>query len=407
MENSKNTRDDLRPLMILIAVAFMDLLGSAMVFPLIPFYALKLHISHVAIGAIMASFYVVQLISAPIWGRVSDRYGRRPALLVGLAALGIGYLIFGLANSMWMLLLSRIVQGAGGGTTGVTQAYVADTVKPSERARSLGWLSAATNVGTMLGPVIGSVAAYRGQLMPGVMAASMCAINLMFAWKWLPESRKPRQAGAAVPVRKPVWQGVWMVMRHPGGTAQRLTVIYAVGMLGQTCMTAVLALYLAARFGITELTIGYFFLYANSFNVIMRLAIIGPIVDRMSESWAMKMGAASLALGLFLYPLAPNLWILATIIPLIPIGTALLFPATTALLSKATDPSELGAAMGVAQTFAGIARLIAPVAATASFQYVGHRSPFFGAAAIVGVGCLLATQLDGLTSIVVPSAADL
>src|SRR5689334_12125631 len=106
-----------RRLTILIAVACIDLMGGAMVFPLIPFYALHLNISPLKIGVIMSSFFVAQLISAPLWGRISDRYGRRPALLIGLGALGMGYVIFGIANSMWLLLLSRVVQGAGGGTT--------------------------------------------------------------------------------------------------------------------------------------------------------------------------------------------------------------------------------------------------------------------------------------------------
>src|SRR5262249_49495453 len=159
-----------------------------------------------------------------------------------------GYAIFGFADSVWLLLLSRVVQGAGGGTTGVTQAYVADTVPPKDRARSLAWLSAGTNVGTMLGPVIGSWVAYRGQQAPGLLAAAVCALNLMVAWGWLPESRKPGQHAA----RKPVWHGVWQVLRHPNGVAQRLTLVYAVAMFGMSCMQAVLALYLQSTFAITE-----------------------------------------------------------------------------------------------------------------------------------------------------------
>jgi len=108
-----------------------------MVFPQIPFYAKHFKSSATFIGVIFASFFLAQLLSAPVWGRISDRYGRRPALLIGLTALGFGYVIFALANSLWMLLLARFIQGAGGGTTGVTQAYVADTVQPEDRARAL------------------------------------------------------------------------------------------------------------------------------------------------------------------------------------------------------------------------------------------------------------------------------
>jgi MFS family permease len=173
-----------------------------------------------------------------------------------------------------------------------------------------------------------------------------------------------------------------------------LTLIYALGMFGLSCMSAVLSLYLAATFGITELTIGYVFLYVGVFSVVMRSALIGPIVDRIGEVRSMKVGASCLALGLVGYPLAPSLWVLAVVIPLIPIGTALLFPATTALLSKASDKFEIGTTMGIAQTFAGLSRLIGPVTSTSLFQYVGHGSPFVFAAAVVSVGILLAFQLD-------------
>ena len=401
-KHANASRDEFRRLTILIAVATLDLTGAAMIFPLMPLYAKAMKIPSFSIGVIMASFYVAQLIAAPVWGRVSDRYGRRPALLVGLAALGMGYLIFGFAHSMWMLVVARVVQGAGGGTTGVTQAYVADTVRPESRTRSLGWLSAGTNIGTMMGPVLGSWAAAYGQLAPGLLAASLCIVNLIFAFMWLPESLKP---GHAVRKRKPVWRNAWHVVRHPGGDAQRLTLIYAVGMFGQTCMSAVLALFLSEKFGITVLTIGSIFFYQNVFSVIMRSALLGPIVDRIKELWSMRIGALFLIIGLVGYPLAPNLWVLAFVIPMIPIGTALLFPATTALLSKATDAADYGTALGVAQTFAGVSRLLAPLMSTALFGYLSPNLPFFVAAEIAALGCLMTFQIRPLRLKPAPVAA--
>ena len=377
--------------MVLIAVATVDMIGGAMVFPLIPFYALKLKASPTTVGMIIASFFVAQLVSAPLWGRVSDHYGRRPTLLISLTASTVAFVVFGFANAMWLLFLCRIVQGLGGGTTGVLQAYVSDTVPPADRARSLGWLSAGTNVGTMLGPVIGSFATYWGQQWPGILAAGLCFTNAVFAWKWLPESKQPH---AHVGSRKPVWHGVWSVLRNPTGMVQRLTLIYAVAMLAFSCLTSVLALYLSAEFGITEKTIGYVFLYVGIFSVLMRSALIGPIVDRIGEPWSIRAGAATLILGLVTYPLAPNLWSLAFIIPLVPIGTSLLFPATTAMMSRHSDKTELGTTMGIAQTFAGISRVTAPLAATTLFQRISHGTPFYFAATFVGIVSLLAFQVE-------------
>src|SRR5207247_10765686 len=137
----------------------------------------------------IVSFAVARWVSSPVGGRFSDRYGRRPAMIVGLGASAFAYLIFGFANTLWLLCASRVVQGLGGGTTGVAQAYVADTMAPAERAKALGWLSAATSAGVVVGPIIGYRAHHFGTEVPGVVAAVLVLINVYFAWKWLPESR--------------------------------------------------------------------------------------------------------------------------------------------------------------------------------------------------------------------------
>jgi multidrug resistance protein len=383
----------LRRLSVLIAVNFVDMIGFMIVLPLLPFYALKLRATPETIGHLIASFSIAQLLAAPLWGRVSDRYGRRPAVLIGLSASAVAYVVFGLASSVWLLFLSRLVQGAGGGTTGVAQAYVADTVEPADRARALGWLSAATSAGVMVGPAIGSFAAHLGQAAPGMLAAALCLINVFFAWRWLPESYQGRTT-EATRARKPLWHPAWLALRHPGTAIGRLLWIYGVGMLAFASMTSVLALYLGAEFGITEKTIGYIFLYVGILSFLMRSLLLGPIVDRIGETWAMRIGTVLLVLGLALYPLPRDLWTLALVIPLVPIGTALLFPATTSLMSRVSDPRELGTTMGVAQTFAGLARVAAPILATVTFQRLGHGWPFYVAAGYVALVGIMAFQVD-------------
>ena len=382
-----------RRLSVLIAVNFVDMIGFMIVLPLLPFYALKLNATPETIGRLVASFSIAQLLAAPLWGRMSDRYGRRPALLIGLSASAIAYVVFGLASSVWLLFLSRLVQGAGGGTTGVAQAYVADTVEQADRARALGWLSAATSAGVMIGPAIGSFAAHLGQAAPGLVAASLCLINVFFAWKWLPESHREPAARSSEP-RKPPWHPAWVAFRHPTTAIGRLLWIYGVGMLAFASMTSVMALYLGAEFGIDEKTIGYIFLYVGVLSFVMRSLLLGPIVDRIGETWAMRIGTVLLVFGLALYPVPRTLWTLAAVIPLVPIGTALLFPATTSLMSRAADPRELGTTMGVAQTFAGVARVMAPIMATIAFQRLGHGWPFYVAAGYVALVGLMAFQVD-------------
>jgi MFS family permease len=302
--------------------------------------------------------------------------------------------VFSFADSVWLLLASRLVQGAGGGTTGVAQAYVADSIEPKDRARALGWLSAATSAGVILGPAIGSFAFHFGHEVPGLLAAGLCLLNVAFAWKWLPESRVRDSAGKPA-VRKPLWHPAWMVVRHPTQPVSRLIWIYGVGMLAFSSMTSVLALYLGAEFQLNEATIGPIFAYIGALSLVMRSLLLGPIVDRLGEIWTMRAGTALLALGLVLYPIPRDLWTLAAVIPLVPIGTALLFPATTSLMSRYSDPGELGTTMGVAQTFAGLARVGAPLLATTVFQRLGHGWPFYVAGGYVALVGIMAFQIRG------------
>jgi MFS family permease len=395
MTATASRNDQLRRLGVLIAIAFVDMVGFMLVLPLLPFYALDLHATPFQIGLIYSAFSIAQIMSAPVWGRVSDRYGRRPALLIGLLAAAAAYVVFGFADSLWLLFASRFVQGAGGGTTGVAQAYVADTVEPSQRARALGWLSSATAAAMVIGPVIGTLGGRLGQRAPGLIAAALCVANAAFAYYWLPESRRKDGSGAHAAAQKPLWQPGWQAIRHPTRPVARLLWIYGVGMLAFSSLTAVLPLYLNAEFHVTERTFGYFLTYFGVLSIIMRVILLGPIVERVGELWTMRLGCLSLVVGCAAYPLVSDLRVLAAVVmPLVPIGTALLFPSTTSLLSGRTARNELGTVMGVAQTFAGLARVAAPLMATAAFQNLGHPAPFFIAGGIVALVGLLAFRVE-------------
>src|SRR6267154_2516540 len=273
-------------LFTLMATAFIDMIGLLMIIPLLPFYVktlggsgidvLGLHFGiGIIIGFIVASFTFAQLLSAPMWGRFSDRFGRRPSLLIALGASAIAYLIFGFAHSLLVLLLSRIVQGAGGGTVGVIQAYVADSTDPKDRARALGWLSATTNLGVALGPVLGSFALALGErdlipgpatlrvgpAAPGIMAAALCILNMIFAARYLTESRDPNEQPQPGEVRRSSSQAIWRVISHSSDPASRLIWIYAIAIGAFQGTFTVLALFLNVRFQVTKETIGYFFMY--------------------------------------------------------------------------------------------------------------------------------------------------
>lgn len=381
----------LKRLSVLMATAFVDMLGFAMIFPLLPFYALRLDASEWVIGWMIASFNIIQLASAPIWGRTSDNLGRRTSILFGLVASAVAFLVFGFATSIWMLFLSRMVQGFGGGTTGVLQAYVADVTEPKDRAKALGWLSAATGLGVMIGPAIGSLAFKFGPAAPGVVAAGLCFLNIGFAWRWLPESFPGRRGDEGPP--RPIRTMIFEVIRSPGSEVSRLIWIYASGMLGFMSMTSVLALYLAADFGVTEESIFIFFVYVGAVGVLMRAVMLGKLVDWLGEVKLMRVGATVLAIGLFAIPLPRTVVTLGLVLGLVPIGTACLFPAVSALISHRAAKHELGQSLGVQQAFGGVARVAAPIWATAVYQALGQAIPFYIAGGVVALVVVLAATV--------------
>ncbi|MDQ3309156.1 MAG: MFS transporter [Gemmatimonadota bacterium] len=362
--------------------AFVDMLGLLMVVPLLPFYAMRLGGGGLVVGLLVSSFSVAQLVSAPLWGRVSDRYGRRPALLIGLGAAAVAYVIFGYAETLWLLLASRLVQGAGGGTVGVIQAYVADATEPENRAKSLGWLSAATSLGVTIGPVIGSATLAWGRPAPGLVAAGLCVANMLFAWRYLPESRTHTVLDPAVRISRPR-EAVWRVLSHSAEPAPRLIWIYAIAMGAFQAMTSVLALLLAHQHGVTERTIGFFFMYIGATGVIARAGLLGPLVKRLGEPRLSRLGILLLATGLATLPLARSYLALALVVPLVPLGTAFTFPCITAILTRVIAAHERGLYMGVQQTFGGVARVIGPIAAGWAFDHLGPGVPFWTGAVVV------------------------
>ena len=406
-------------LFALMVTAFVDMVGLLMIIPLLPFYAKSLggsginvlgfHIGiGLIIGVIVAAFTVAQLASAPVWGRFSDRVGRRPALLIALGASGIAYLIFGFADSLLVLFLSRIVQGAGGGTVGVIQAYVADSTEPKDRARALGWLSATTNLGVALGPVLGSFAItlgkrdlmpgatslQMGHAAPGILAAALCLINMIFVARYLKESRDVTEPAPTDEPRKTSRQAIWRVISHSSEPASRLIWIYAIAIGAFQGSFSVLALFLNARFQVTEQTIGYFFMYVGSISVFTRVLLLGRMVDWLGEAKLSRLGLVLLASGVLGMPLSRNLPMLAIAVALIPLGTAFTFPCVTSLLSRVIAPRERGLYMGMQQTYGGVARIIAPLFFGWAFDTLGVSSPYFFSSTFILATLLLGFGLD-------------
>ncbi|MBA2684768.1 MAG: MFS transporter [Gemmatimonadaceae bacterium] len=399
---------DAGKLSVLMFTAFIDMVGALMIIPLLPFYAKRFGASDFAVMALVASFSAMQLVSAPLWGRVSDRYGRKPALLFGLGASMFAYIVFAYADSYWLLLASRIIQGAGGGTTGVIQAYVADSMAPKDRARGLGWLSSATNAGVVIGPAIASFSHNLGPHWPGMIAALLCALNILFASRYLPESHdakaRMRTRGGRTPFDA-VARVAGVDIDQPYA---RLIWMYSVGLGAFYGVNALIILFLSRHFDVTENTIGFFFMYMGGLSIVFRLFILGRAVDRYGEVRTARLGALSLACGLALIPLTPLVkltalpavsWLpFAIVIALVPLGAALNFPSVTALLSRVVGENERGLYMGVQQTYGGIARVIYPLVAGVASDHLGESSPFWISGGLVLTTIAMGSQLGRYSS---------
>jgi MFS family permease len=397
-------------LVVLMVTAFVDMMGGLIVFPLIPFYAERT-LGHgplwtaldavgmggtgTAVSLMVMMFPIAQLVSAPYWGRFSDRFGRRPALMVGLGSSAAAYLIFAFADSLELLVLCRLVQGAGGGTVGVIQAYVADATAPEDRAKALGWLSAATNAGLVIGPAIGSVAMTFGSSGPGLFAAVIALVNMAFAWKYLAESHTlAGHASSDGSKRRGTREALRRVLTHAREPASRLIWIYALTMGAFQGANTVLALLLASEFGVTERTIGFVFTYIGAISLITRAAILGRLVSWLGELRLSRYGMLLLATGLAGMALSTSLPVLALFLALMPLGTAFTFPCVTGLLSGVVSPHERGLYMGMQQTFGGAGRVVGPIYAGWAFDHLGPGVPYYTAAVIVLLTITIGTGLE-------------
>jgi multidrug resistance protein len=389
-------------LTVLMITAFVDMLGLAMVIPLLPFYATKLGASATIVGVLIAAFSIAQLASAPLWGRFSDRYGRRPALLAGLLVSAVAYVIFAYASTLWLLLFSRVVQGLGGGTIGVVQAYVADASDPNDRAKSLGWLSAATSLGAVVGPAIGSALIHWGRHAPGIASAIFCVLVSVFAAIYLRESRQETFQTSEHAVAPQTSAGaVWSVITHPKEPAQRLIWIYAIAIGAFYGTAPTLPLILADRLPINEGNVGYFVMYLGGMGVVVRAGILGRMIEWLGEVRLTRLGLVLLAFGLAAVAAVHSYPTLLVALTLMPLGTAFVFPCVTAMLSRVVPSRHRGLYMGVQHTFGGVSRVVFPLAAGVAMDHLGLGVPFV----LAGVLVLATLFLTGSMNEYAPSRA--
>lgn len=384
--SSQSQRSRYPQLHILLAVVVVDLIGFAIVVPILPFYAKQYGASGFEVGAIVAGFALFQFAFGPVWGRLSDRVGRRPVLLATIAGNTVALAALGFADSIATILAARVLAGAFSGNIGVATAYITDVTRDEDRPRWMGMIGLAFAAGFTLGPAIGGVTSKLGYAAPMFVAAGLSAINLVQAALRLPESPEHarRQGDAPAPLSRIA------ALRRPGVallTGTNFTFGFAV-----TQLETIFQLYMLDRFGWDAFAVSMILFGMAIVMGGVQGGGIKPLSARFGERALIRAGAAILAAGFVGMPLAPNVAWLLLPLAFAAVGRALLQPSLMTLASFRTDEHTRGSVMSTFQSAAALARVVGPVSAGLAYDAVAH-APFAIAALATAVVFALASAL--------------
>jgi DHA1 family tetracycline resistance protein-like MFS transporter len=374
---------------LVIGTVFIDLVGFAIVLPLLPSYGSKYGGSDFAIGVLVASYSLVQLLLAPWWGRMSDRIGRRPVILIGLLGSAFSYLLFAWANTFMILLLSRVIAGATGATVNVAQASLADGSPPQRRSQVMGLIGASFGLAFIVGPALAGITSRLGDAAPGYMAAALTGANWLLALALFPETRINRA------VTEQTRALDWRRLTMPFGVILFETLAF-------TVMYAFFTLFAERVLGYGREEIAYLFVYIGLITAVVQGGVVGWLVPRLGEIRLMVLGSLSLAIGLGSLPLTVGespTWLIPALLTslfFVAVGTGLVTPTVTGFVSRVTDPRDQGRALGLLQSTASTARILGPVTFGLVSGLGGVRAPFMIASLMALIALVLALRAERL-----------
>jgi DHA1 family tetracycline resistance protein-like MFS transporter len=361
-EHHMNEKNSKRRLVLLFLFVFVDVLGFSLILPLLPFYAQAFDASPTVVGLLLGANALTQFIGAPILGRLSDRYGRRPLLILSIAGTVIGFLLLGWASSLWMLFVSRILDGLLGGNISLAQAYIADVTDEKNRARGLGLIGASFGLGFMFGPALGGRLSAGGNYsLPAYAAAALAVINLLGVIIWLPESLSPekRLNRAHSPRGAFTFQALFEALGRPCVGPLLITrLLY--GMAFTTFQT-VFALFVDKQLGLGSVETGYLLTYVGVLIVAVQGGGISLLTKHLSDKQLIFGGTILLALSLLAWAFTPALWWLLIVLAPTALAGGVLNVAINSALTKSVYPEEVGGTLGIASSWDSLVRVVAPV----------------------------------------------
>jgi MFS transporter, DHA1 family, tetracycline resistance protein len=378
---------------ILFLIVFVDLVGFGLIIPLLPFYGERFAASPQLVTMLLAVYSLMAMIAAPLWGRLSDRIGRRPVLMASMFAAALAYLWLGLASALWMLFAARALAGACAGNIAAAQAYVADVTPPERRARGMGMIGAAFGLGFIIGPAVGGIVAGNELATadletPGLIAAGLSLIAFLGVVLLLPESRPPGERGQ--PSRGRI-AALCNALGRP--VLSRLLVVFFLVILAFAGMESTFALWAMRQFDWGPAQVGYALTFVGLLSAIMQGGLIGMLTRRFGEERLMLSGLALIALGLLVLPFAHHLAPLLVALAALALGMGAMQPTLNSLISRCAGPEEQGEVMGVAQSIGSLSRVLGPIIAGALFEAFGRNSPFLWGALLVAGGLLVGWRL--------------
>jgi multidrug resistance protein len=375
-------------ILMVALVVLVDITGFGLILPLLPFWAERLGANPFEVGLILTVYALAQFLFTPVLGALSDRFGRRPVILISLLIEAVGFALTAVSGSLPLLLISRFVGGLGASNIGSAQAVVADVTAPKDRARGMGMVGAAIGMGFVIGPSLGGVLAGFGSTVPFWAAFATALVNAALVLALLPETRVKRAPSGTVSTSPfTIFAGWQRVFRTPA--IVRLIVVNLLFTLAFTAMEAVYPLFSQRVFGWTATQNGYIFTYVGVIIVIMQGGMVGRLVKRFGERGVQIAGLALLAAGLALLPFSGTLALMLLALALLSIGDGAVTPTNNALLSLASPADAQGETLGVSQGMAGLGRMLGPLAAGWLFG-IGIGLPYIFGALLVLMALVVA-----------------